>query len=68
VVDYLRMRQLESAERAFLKGLNIDGDGPEAHLGLAICHLRKHRNEEAAEEALVAVGLQHFLPPAIIWA
>jgi hypothetical protein len=64
------MRQLESAERAFLKCLDIDidGDGPEAHLGLAICHLRKHRNEEAAEEALVAVGLQHFLPAAIIWA
>jgi tetratricopeptide (TPR) repeat protein len=25
-------------------------------------HLRKRRNEEAAEQALQAVGLQHFLP------
>ncbi len=50
------------AERAFLRALEIDGDSPEAHLGLAMVRLRQRRNEEAAESALVAVGLQHFLP------
>jgi len=31
-------------------------------LGLAVVRLRQRRNEEAAEQALLAVGLQHFLP------
>ena len=35
---------------------------PAAHLGLAKVHLRKRRNEQAVEQALHAVGLQHFLP------
>jgi tetratricopeptide (TPR) repeat protein len=59
---YLRMRQPDDAERAFQKAVDIDGDSAEAHLGLAVVHIRKRRNEEAAEQALIAVGLQHFLP------
>lgn len=59
---YLRKKFVPDAERAFKQALEIDGDSPEAHLGLAMVRLRQRRNEEAAEEALVAVGLQHFLP------
>jgi tetratricopeptide (TPR) repeat protein len=59
---YLRQRQTENAERAFKRALEIDGDSAEAHLGLAVVQLRQRRNAEAAEQALLAVGLQHFLP------
>jgi len=59
---YLRQQRVPDAERAFQKALEIDGDRPEAHLGLAVVRLRQRRNAEAAEEALLAVGLQHFLP------
>ena len=59
---YLRLTLLDDAERAFRKALDIDGDSPEAHLGLTIVMLRRRKNEEAVEEALVAVSLQHFLP------
>ena len=59
---YLRRQQLDDAERAFRRALEIDGDSSEAHLGLAQVKLRRRQNEDAAEEALVAVGLQHFLP------
>jgi len=59
---YLRKRRIDDAERAFRKAAEIDGDSPEAYLGLAMVHLRQRQNEAAAEEALRAVGLQHFLP------
>jgi predicted AlkP superfamily phosphohydrolase/phosphomutase/Tfp pilus assembly protein PilF len=59
---YLRLKRLDDAERAFRKALEIDGDSPEAHLGLASVLLRKRQNEGAVEEALIAVSLQHFLP------
>ena len=59
---YMRRQQLDDAERAFRRALEIDGDSAEAHLGLAQVMLRKRMNEDAAEESLVAVGLQHFLP------
>jgi tetratricopeptide (TPR) repeat protein len=59
---YLRQQRIDDAERAFHKALEIDGDSPEAHLGLAMVRLKQRRNAEAAEEALLAVGLQHFLP------
>jgi predicted AlkP superfamily phosphohydrolase/phosphomutase/tetratricopeptide (TPR) repeat protein len=59
---YLRQRKNAEAERAFEKALDIDGDSAEAHLGLAVVRLRQRRHEEAAEQALLAVGLQHFLP------
>lgn len=59
---YLRQGRIRDAERAFHRALEIDGDSAEAHLGLAVVYLRQRRNHEAAEEALVAVGLQHFLP------
>jgi tetratricopeptide (TPR) repeat protein len=59
---YLRQKRIDDAERAFERALEIDGDSAAAHLGLARVHLQKRRNEQAAEQALHAVGLQHFLP------
>ncbi|MGC1227296.1 MAG: tetratricopeptide repeat protein, partial [Candidatus Sulfotelmatobacter sp.] len=59
---YLRQRRIPDAERAFQRALEIDGDRAEAHLGLAVVCLRQRRNEEAAEHALLAVGLLHYLP------
>jgi len=59
---YLRMGRLKESEAAFQKALAIDPDSPEVHLGLARLHLRTRKNLQAAEEALAAVGLQHFLP------
>ena len=59
---YLRQRRTDDADRAFQQALDIDGDSPEAHLGLAMVRLRQRQNGEAAEQALLAVGLQHFLP------
>ena len=59
---YLRCKRIDDAGRAFQRALEIDGDSAEAHVGLAIVHLRQHRDEEAASEALIAVGLQHFFP------
>jgi len=59
---YLRQKRTDDAGRAFQQALEIDGDSPEAHLGLAMVNLRKRENEAAAEQALLAVGLQHFLP------
>ncbi len=59
---YLRMGKIQDAERAFQRALEIDGDNPEAHLGVALVRLRQRRHEEASEEALHAVSLQHFLP------
>jgi tetratricopeptide (TPR) repeat protein len=59
---YLRKKRMDDAERAYKRALEIDGDSPAAHLGLAITHLQKRQNELAAERALHAVGLQHFLP------
>lgn len=56
---YLRIKQ-EAAERAFQRALEIDGDSPEARLGLAMMHLRNHCNEEAAAEALVASACSIF--------
>jgi predicted AlkP superfamily phosphohydrolase/phosphomutase/tetratricopeptide (TPR) repeat protein len=59
---YLRQKRISDAQRAFERALEIDGDSAMAHLGLARVHLRKRQNEAAAEQALHAVGLQHFLP------
>ncbi len=53
---YLRQCRIAEAERAFEKTLDIDGDSAEAHLGLAVVGLRQRRYEDAAAQALLAVG------------
>ena len=59
---YLRRAQTDDADRALAKALRIDPDSAEAHLWMARVRLRQRRDAEAAEEALNAVGLEHFLP------
>ncbi len=61
---YLQMRRWPDAESALQKALKIDPDDPRALDGLSEACLGLKRNEEAAEHALDAVGLQHFLPSA----
>jgi predicted AlkP superfamily phosphohydrolase/phosphomutase/tetratricopeptide (TPR) repeat protein len=59
---YLRMGHTAEAGRAFERALEIDGESPQAFHGLAVVALRRRENERAADYALRAVGLQHFLP------
>jgi tetratricopeptide (TPR) repeat protein len=59
---YLAMGRVADAKRAYLRALETDGDSPEAHLGLARVYLRERKNKRAAKNALIAVGLQHYMP------
>ena len=61
---YLRKHLWSEAQRAFAKTLAIDPDSAKAHDGLASALLGLHRYQEAAEEALLAVGLLHYFPHA----
>src|SRR5581483_2351189 len=40
---YLRCKRLDDALRAFQRALEIDGDSPEAHVGLSSIYLRKRQ-------------------------
>jgi tetratricopeptide (TPR) repeat protein len=59
---YKQMHRWHDAGRAFERAIQIDGDSASAHIGLASVHLAQRKNPEAAEEALVAVGLAHYMP------
>jgi tetratricopeptide (TPR) repeat protein len=59
---YLGLRRWPEAERAFRQAIEIDPDAFHAHDGLAEGLLEQDRLEEAAEEALAAVGLIHHYP------
>ena len=59
---YLAIDRVSDAERAYLRALEIDGDSATAHLGLARVYLRQRKNRQAAENAFIAVGLQHASP------
>jgi tetratricopeptide (TPR) repeat protein len=59
---YLRMKWLGDCERAFWRALEIDVESSEAFRGLAIVSLQRRQFEQAAEHALSAVGLQHYMP------
>ena len=61
---YLMMKKWQDAERAFQNALAIDIDNSEALHGLSISFLRQERYEEAAEEALNAIGLTYHFPQA----
>jgi tetratricopeptide (TPR) repeat protein len=59
---YARMKRWKDAELAFNKAVDLDPDCAEAYRGLALSYLNRHRNEEAAEAALNAVGRIYFDP------
>jgi tetratricopeptide (TPR) repeat protein len=61
---YLRMHRNEDANRAFAQALEIDGENARALDGLAAVAIRARDNVTAAEHALRAIALQHFLPTA----
>ena len=59
---YVRMQRWEDAAPAFRKALEIDGESPYAHNGMAQALLRLRWPTAAAAHALIAVGLLHHLP------
>jgi len=61
---YLKQLRWADAERAFRKALAIDGESAVAHDGLAQAYLGQERYDEAADEALSAVGIIHQFPEA----
>jgi predicted AlkP superfamily phosphohydrolase/phosphomutase/tetratricopeptide (TPR) repeat protein len=61
---YRQMSRLTDARRAYQRALELDGDNPTAFVGLAMISLAERRYREAAEQALVAVGLDHYMPLA----
>jgi predicted AlkP superfamily phosphohydrolase/phosphomutase/tetratricopeptide (TPR) repeat protein len=58
---FLKHRMFQNAERAYAKAIELHPDSPEAHVGMSSCHLRARRNQEAADEALTALGLVYRL-------
>jgi predicted AlkP superfamily phosphohydrolase/phosphomutase/Flp pilus assembly protein TadD len=61
---YLRHRRSDDADRAFTRAAELDPGEPTAYLGRAISALRRHRFEDAALDALRAIGLQRESPRA----
>ncbi|MBN2562275.1 MAG: alkaline phosphatase family protein [Phycisphaerae bacterium] len=58
----LKLKRWEDAERSFAGALASDPDDAAARLGLCRTFLARRRNQEAAGEALAAVGLLYFNP------
>lgn len=61
---YVRLRQWEDAERAFIHVLSLDAENAKAHHGLALASLRLGKYETAIDECLNAVALLHHFPAA----
>lgn len=61
---YLKLRAWPKAESAFRRELAVDEDNPSSHHGLAVALLYQHRNEEAADHCLRAIGLAQQMPLA----
>jgi tetratricopeptide (TPR) repeat protein/arylsulfatase A-like enzyme len=61
---YLRLGRGKEAERSFRAVVARDEDFAPAHHGLALSLLLQRRHEEAAEEALATVGLNHQVAQA----
>ncbi len=59
---YRQMSRLDDARRAYERTLELDGDSPAAYVGLASVALAQRRHQDAAEQALIAVGLDHYMP------
>lgn len=61
---YLRLKRLDDAERVLRRSLELEPEGRFAPFALAGIHLDRNRPEEAAEEALRALGRQYRWPEA----
>jgi len=61
---YMQLHQLENAEAAYRKVLEIDREHAEAWAGLAQIAMERRDFQVACEYALEAVGLEHHLPAA----
>ncbi len=59
---YLTMKEWADVDRCCHKALALDPDNAPAHLALGQSLLARRRFQEAAEEALAAVGLLYFNP------
>jgi len=59
---YLRSGKWDEAERCFRAVISFDSDFAESHAGLARCLMETRRWQDAANEALEAVGLKFNLP------
>jgi predicted AlkP superfamily phosphohydrolase/phosphomutase/tetratricopeptide (TPR) repeat protein len=59
---YLHLREVDRAERVFLRSLALERENPGALGGLSFCRLRQGRYDEAAALALEGIGLlfHHF--------
>ncbi len=62
--SYQKLQKWKDAERTLLRALEIDPNNAQAHHGLCLCYLRSGLYEEAAEEALNAIGLLYHFPSA----
>jgi tetratricopeptide (TPR) repeat protein len=61
---FLRLNDRDEAAAAFKRSLALMNDNPVAHDGLAQVAIRTGRFAQAAEHAIVAVGLTHYFPAA----
>lgn len=58
----LKLKEWEKAEYSFKQALELDNNAYQAYHGIAICKLRTGLFEEAAENALTAIGLMYYVP------
>jgi predicted AlkP superfamily phosphohydrolase/phosphomutase/tetratricopeptide (TPR) repeat protein len=61
---YISIHKYEEGKTSFLKILQIDSDNAISYHGLAVCLLHLGDYEEAAEQALNAIGLMYHYPNA----
>lgn len=61
---FLRCRDLDSANEAIQKGLELDPNHAPLVLGQATVHYRRKENQQAADAARQAIGLRYFFPQA----
>jgi tetratricopeptide (TPR) repeat protein len=61
---YLKLRQYNKATAYFRRALSNDTENVAAYVGLSRTHIYRNRNEDAAQDALAAIGLAYFNPSA----
>lgn len=61
---YLAQKDWTQAECYFLQVLELDPVNADAHLGLGRLYLKRHRNEDALQQLMAALGLIYYNPQA----